>query len=84
MERWEFYDLLIERMESLYGKDIPEVVIKRYAREKKCLQLSEFQNEFRTFCELLMEMQRNRIRYSMIGTASHSFFLAGGGSITTL
>ena len=41
MERWEFNDLLIERMENLYGKNIPDVIVKRYLREKNYLQLSQ-------------------------------------------
>lgn len=75
MKRWEFYDVLIKRMESLYREDVPEIVIKRYVREKNHLQLSEFHEEFMEFAELLMELQQNQIKYSMIGTASHSFLL---------
>lgn len=75
MERWEFNDLLIERMENLYGKNIPDVIVKRYLREKNYLQLSEFQKEFRVFAELLLEMKKMKIRYSVIGTTWHSFLL---------
>ena len=75
MERWEFNDLLIERMENLYGKNILDVIVKRYLREKNYLQLSEFQKEFRVFAELLLEMKKMKMRYSVIGTTWHSFLL---------
>lgn len=75
MERWEFDDLLIGQMESLYGKYIPDGVMKRYVREKNYLQLSEYQNEFRAFGELLLNMKQKQMKYSMIGTAWHSFLL---------
>ena len=75
MESWEFTNLLIERMENLYGKEIPDVIIRRYVREKNYLQSSDFQDEFRTFAELLMEMQQKKMKYSIVGTATHSFLL---------
>lgn len=75
MERWDFYSLLDERMANMYGRDVPDVITKRYVREKNYLQLSKFQDEFRVFAELLIEMQKKQIRYSGIGTFSHSFLL---------
>ena len=54
-------DELIERMENLYGKNIPDVIVKRYLREKNYLQLSEFQKEFRVFAELLLEMKKMKM-----------------------
>lgn len=75
MERWELNDLLIERMEDLYGKNIPDEIINRYVREKNYLQLSEYHEEFRAFAELLMKMKNSKRFYSVIGASSHSFLL---------
>ena len=60
MERWDFYSLLDERMANMYGRDVPDVITKRYVREKNYLQLSKFQDEFRVFAELLIEMQKSK------------------------
>lgn len=75
IEKQEMYDLLMGRMNELYGENVPEPVLKRYQKEIDYLELSEYQNEFRLFCELLMELQSKQIVYSLIGTAAHSFLL---------
>ena len=75
MDKSEFYELLIERMECLYGKEIPNEIRNRYLREKDYLQLSKFEDEFIVFAKLLMEMKKKQIKYSLISTATHSFLL---------
>ena len=37
MDKSEFYELLIERMECLYGKEISNEIRNRYLREKDYL-----------------------------------------------
>jgi len=71
----EFDNLLMDKLEALYGKDVPDEIAARCVRERNYLQLSEFQDEFWVFSELLMEMKKKGIRYSIFGTAVHSFFL---------
>lgn len=71
----EFDNLLMDKLETLYGKDVPDEIAVRCVRERNYLQLSEFQDEFWVFSELLMEIKRKDIRYTIIGTATHSFFL---------
>ena len=71
----EFDNLLMDKLEVLYGKDVPDEIATRCVQERNYLLLSEFQNEFWVFSELLMEMKVKGIRYTIFGTAVHSFFL---------
>jgi len=75
MGKREFDNLLMDKLEHLYGMEIPDEIAVRCVRERNYLMASKFQDEFWVFAELLMQLQKNNIKYSIIGTASHSFLL---------
>ena len=75
MKIQDFDHLLMDKLEALYGNEVPDEIAERCVRERNYLQSSEFQDEFWVFSELLMKLRKKEIRYSIIGTATHSFFL---------
>lgn len=75
MKIQDFDNLLMDKLEALYGNEVPDEIAARCVRERNYLKSSEFQDEFWVFSELLMELKKKDIRYSIIGTATHSFFL---------
>lgn len=75
MDIKELDDLLMDRLECLYGSEVPDEIAERCVKERNYLKKSVFQREFGAYIELLMDMKKNNMEHSVIGKASHSYFL---------